>query len=91
MIDCVYSAAELDSWLNAFVAELGRRHTARASATAAPRWPPRRWSASRALSLQGAPAATPASVASALINNSTKNVVQNAGTGSPNRLLFTNY
>ena len=44
-----------------------------------------------ALSLQGAPAATPASVATALINNSTKNVVQNAGTGSPNRLLLTNY
>jgi subtilisin family serine protease len=34
------------------------------------------------------PTATPASVASALINNSTSGVVIGAGSGSPNRLLF---
>src|ERR1041385_3257512 len=34
------------------------------------------------------PTATPASVASALINNSTSGVVIGAGTGSPNRLLY---
>ena len=37
------------------------------------------------------PAASPAAVASALIAASTPNKVTNAGTGSPNRLLFTAY
>lgn len=44
-----------------------------------------------ALYLQGNPSAAPATVISALITNSTSNVVINRGTGSPNRLLFTNY
>ena len=44
-----------------------------------------------ALYLQGNPGASPATVVSALITNSTPNVVINRGTGSPNRLLFTNY
>lgn len=35
------------------------------------------------------PAASPATVQAALITASTKNRVTNAGTGSPNRLLFT--
>jgi subtilisin family serine protease len=42
-----------------------------------------------ALYLQDNPSATPASVASALINNSTANKVTSAGTGSPNRLLYS--
>jgi hypothetical protein len=37
------------------------------------------------------PAATPAAVASALTGNASGGVVKNAGSGSPNRLLFTNY
>ncbi len=44
-----------------------------------------------ALYLQGSPSASPSSVASALIANSTTGKVTNAGSGSPNRLLFTNY
>lgn len=44
-----------------------------------------------ALNLQGNAAATPAAVASALIGISTSGVVGNAGTRSPNRLLFANY
>lgn len=44
-----------------------------------------------ALYLQGNPSATPATVASALVANSTANVVSGAGRSSPNRLLFTNY
>lgn len=44
-----------------------------------------------ALYLQGTPGASPATVASALIANSTTGVVGKRGTGSPNRLLFTNY
>jgi subtilisin family serine protease len=34
---------------------------------------------------------SPAAVANALVSVSTKNVVTNAGSGTPNRLLFTNY
>ena len=41
--------------------------------------------------LQGSPAASPAAVAAALIGNATVGVVKSAGTGSPNRLLYTNY
>lgn len=44
-----------------------------------------------ALYLQSNPGAAPATVVNALINNSTANVVLSRGTGSPNRLLFTNY
>ena len=44
-----------------------------------------------ALYLQSNPSATPATVANALIGNTTPNVVGSRGTGSPNRLLFTNY
>lgn len=44
-----------------------------------------------ALYLQSNPSATPATVANALIGNTTPNVVSSRGTGSPNRLLFTNY
>jgi len=44
-----------------------------------------------ALYLQGNPSATPAAVASALIANATTGKVTSPGSGSPNRLLFTNY
>ncbi len=42
-----------------------------------------------ALYLAANPSATPAQVATALINNATLNLVTNAGTGSPNRLLHS--
>src|SRR5829696_2638872 len=42
-----------------------------------------------ALFLETNPGASPATVAAAIINNSTPNKVTNAGTGSPNRLLFS--
>ncbi|GAA4790607.1 hypothetical protein GCM10023307_14910 [Lysobacter hankyongensis] len=42
-----------------------------------------------ALHLANSPSATPAQVATALINASTPNVVTSPGTGSPNRLLYT--
>jgi subtilisin family serine protease len=42
-----------------------------------------------ALYLQGAPTATPATVANAIITTSTANVVTSAGTGSPNRLVYS--
>ena len=41
-----------------------------------------------ALYLSVNPGATPAAVASALISNATMNHVTNAGSGSPNRLLY---
>ncbi|HEX6368131.1 MAG TPA: S8 family peptidase [Longimicrobium sp.] len=44
-----------------------------------------------ALYLQGNAAASPATVTSALVNGATLNKVTNAGSGSPNRLLFTAY
>lgn len=44
-----------------------------------------------ALYLQGNPSASPATVASALINNSTLNKITSPGTGSPNRLLYTGF
>src|SRR5215204_1423691 len=42
-----------------------------------------------ALFLETNPGASPANVTAAIINNSTPNKVTNAGTGSPNRLLFS--
>jgi serine protease len=42
-----------------------------------------------ALHLANSPSATPAQVATALINDPTPNKVGNAGSGSPNRLLYT--
>jgi subtilisin family serine protease len=42
-----------------------------------------------ALVLQGSPSASPASVASTLTSTATTGVVGNAGSGSPNRLLYT--
>ncbi|HEX6371931.1 MAG TPA: S8 family serine peptidase [Longimicrobium sp.] len=42
-----------------------------------------------ALYLQTSPTATPAAVANAIIVNSTPNKVTSAGTGSPNRLLYS--
>lgn len=42
-----------------------------------------------ALYLAGHPAATPAQVQTAIVNNATAGVVQSPGTGSPNRLLYT--
>ncbi|MGZ5442570.1 MAG: S8 family serine peptidase [Thermoanaerobaculia bacterium] len=44
-----------------------------------------------ALYLQGNTSASPATVASALINNSTLNKITSPGTGSPNRLLYTGF
>jgi subtilisin family serine protease len=44
-----------------------------------------------ALFLQGSPSSLPSAVASALIANASLNKVTSPGTGSPNRLLFTNY
>jgi subtilisin family serine protease len=43
-----------------------------------------------ALLLAGSPGLTPAQVASTMFANSTLNKITNPGTGSPNRLLFTN-
>jgi subtilisin family serine protease len=42
-----------------------------------------------ALYLQGNPTASPAAVASTIVNSATTGVVTNAGTGSPNRLLYS--
>ena len=42
-----------------------------------------------ALYLETNPTASPATVAAALINNATTGVVKSAGSGSPNRLLYT--
>ncbi|MDX2298504.1 MAG: S8 family peptidase, partial [Xanthomonadaceae bacterium] len=42
-----------------------------------------------ALVLQGSPSASPATVRNTLVNKATLNKVTGAGTGSPNRLLFT--
>jgi subtilisin family serine protease len=42
-----------------------------------------------ALYLQAHPSATPAEVTAGIVDASTKNVVTNRGTGSPNRLLYT--
>jgi len=42
-----------------------------------------------ALFLETNPSASPATVTAAIVNNSTPNRVSNAGTGSPNRLLFS--
>ena len=42
-----------------------------------------------ALFLETNPSALPATVTAAIVNNSTLNKVTNAGTGSPNRLLFS--
>ena len=44
-----------------------------------------------ALYLAGNPTALPSAVVSALVGNATTGIVTNAGSGSPNRLLFTNY
>ena len=44
-----------------------------------------------ALYLQTNPGASPSTVVGALVGNATSNAVGNAGTGSPNKLLFTNY
>jgi subtilisin family serine protease len=44
-----------------------------------------------ALYLQGSPSASPSTVRNALVNNATTNRLTNIGSGSPNRLLFTNY
>ena len=44
-----------------------------------------------ALYLQGSPSASPATVRTALVNNASTNKLTSIGTGSPNRLLFTNY
>jgi subtilisin family serine protease len=44
-----------------------------------------------ALYLQGNPGASPATVSAAITGNATSGVVSNVGTGTPNRLLFTNY
>ncbi len=42
-----------------------------------------------ALYKQANPSASPATIRNALVNNSTANLITNAGTGSPNRLLYT--
>lgn len=44
-----------------------------------------------ALYLQGNSSATPTQVRDAIVNNATPNVVTKPGTGSPNRLLYSNY
>src|SRR5438045_5704066 len=44
--------------------------------------------AAAALYLAGDPAATPAAVATAVVNNATANIVINAGMGSPANLLY---
>ena len=42
-----------------------------------------------ALYLQGSPSATPATVTNAIVSTATSNKVTSAGTGSPNKLLFS--
>ena len=42
-----------------------------------------------ALYLQGNPSASPATVRNALVNSATSGVISNAGSGSPNRLLYS--
>ena len=42
-----------------------------------------------ALYKQAVPSASPATIRNALVNNATTNVITGAGTGSPNRLLYT--
>jgi subtilisin family serine protease len=42
-----------------------------------------------ALYKQANPSATPATIRNALVNGSTTNRITSAGTGSPNRLLYT--
>jgi subtilisin family serine protease len=42
-----------------------------------------------ALYKQAVPSASPATIRNALVNNATTNVITSAGTGSPNRLLYT--
>ena len=42
-----------------------------------------------ALYKQAVPSASPATIRSALVNNSTTNRLTGIGTGSPNRLLYT--
>jgi subtilisin family serine protease len=44
-----------------------------------------------ALYLSGSTSASPSTVRNALVNNATTGVVTSAGSGSPNRLLYTNY
>jgi len=44
-----------------------------------------------ALYLEANPSATPAQVASAIVSNATNGVVQSAGTGSPNKLLYVGF
>jgi subtilisin family serine protease len=44
-----------------------------------------------ALYLQGSPSASPSTVRNALVNNSSTNRLSSIGSGSPNRLLYTNY
>jgi subtilisin family serine protease len=44
-----------------------------------------------ALYLQSNPSATPLTVRNAIVNNATTGVVKSPGSGSPNRLLFSNY
>jgi subtilisin family serine protease len=44
-----------------------------------------------ALYLQGSPSASPSTVRNAIVNNATTNVLSSIGSGSPNRLLYTNY
>ncbi len=44
-----------------------------------------------ALYLQGSPSASPSTVRNALVNNSSTNKLTSIGSGSPNRLLYTNY
>ena len=34
---------------------------------------------------------SPSTIRNALVNNATSGVISNVGSGSPNRLLFTNY
>ena len=42
-----------------------------------------------ALYKQANPAASSTTIRNAIVNNATTNVVTNAGTGSPNRLLYS--
>ena len=42
-----------------------------------------------ALYKQAVPSASPATIRNAIVNNATTGVVTSAGTGSPNRLLYS--
>ena len=67
----------------------GTRATPPPTPSRAPRWRLPHVAGVAALYLQGHPGASPSSVGSAIVGGSTSGVVGNPGSGSPNRLLYS--